>query len=225
VVVLGDRGSRSRCLLVWVSGTATLWAPALFVQQRAGGLWPHPAAWGALPLDRALQDLSVGVLLVCAAWAWMALSMTVVEAWRGVEPRRPRLVPDGVRRAVLAACGVALATSVTGPAVAAGGAAHAHHQPHEHGHHRGVRVLTGLPLPDRAVAPGPVARRPLETVLVRPGDCLWSLARHDLPRGATPAEIDARWQAIYAANRDAIGPDPDLVRPGQRLRLPRKDSE
>lgn len=218
---LGDRGSRWRCLFVWVSGTATLGIPALFMQRRAGRDWADPAAWGALPLDRALQHLAAAALLVCAAWAWLAMSVTVVEAWRGVAPLRPRLVPDGVRRVVLAACGVALATSVTTPALAAGGVAHSH----QHGQHRGVRVLSGLPLPDRAVAPRSTTRRSVQTVLVQPGDCLWSLARHDLPPGATPAEIEARWQAVYAANRDVIGPDPDLVRPGQRLRLPRKDSE
>ena len=32
------------------------------------------------------------------------------------------------------------------------------------------------------------------------------------------AEVDRRWRAIYRANRDAIGADPDLIRPGQRLR-------
>ena len=53
-----------------------------------------------------------------------------------------------------------------------------------------------------------------------PGDSLWSLARTRLPQGATDAEVDAAWRRIYAANRAAIGPDPDLIRPGLRLRTP-----
>jgi nucleoid-associated protein YgaU len=63
-------------------------------------------------------------------------------------------------------------------------------------------------------------------VTVQPGDTLWSVAAHDLPADATDPEINARWHAIYAANRRAIGPDPDLLHPGQQLRLPpipRKD--
>jgi nucleoid-associated protein YgaU len=64
---------------------------------------------------------------------------------------------------------------------------------------------------------------PPDTVVVRRGDCLWSIARHDLPRGATSAEVTARWRAVYAVNRPVIGPDPDVIEPGQRLRLPRKD--
>jgi nucleoid-associated protein YgaU len=35
------------------------------------------------------------------------------------------------------------------------------------------------------------------------------------------AAIDRRWREIYAANRAVVGPDPDLIRPGERLRLPR----
>jgi len=32
--------------------------------------------------------------------------------------------------------------------------------------------------------------------------------------------VEARWRAIYRLNRDVIGRDPDLIRPGQRLVLP-----
>ena len=60
-------------------------------------------------------------------------------------------------------------------------------------------------------------------MLVRPGDSLWSLAARDLPAGSPAALVTARWHAIYAANRSVIGPDPDLIVPGQRLRLPGKD--
>ena len=53
-----------------------------------------------------------------------------------------------------------------------------------------------------------------------PGDSLWALAAADLPDGASVAEVDERWREIHAANRDVIGDDPDLIRPGQQLRLP-----
>jgi len=87
--------------------------------------------------------------------------------------------------------------------------------------------IAGLPLPDRATGPAhedpisavvhPHARR---TVVVRAGDCLWRLAAADLPDRASAARVTARWHAIHRLNAEVIGPDPDLIRPGQRLALP-----
>jgi nucleoid-associated protein YgaU len=31
-----------------------------------------------------------------------------------------------------------------------------------------------------------------------------------------------RWHAIYHRNRGVIGPDPDLIRPGQVLEIPKE---
>ena len=73
--------------------------------------------------------------------------------------------------------------------------------------------LTGLPLPDR---PGGD-----DAVVVRAGDTLWALAERALPAGADDGAVTARWHLIYDLNRDRIGADPDLIQPGQRLRLPR----
>ncbi|MGY1436186.1 transglycosylase family protein [Streptomyces reniochalinae] len=48
-------------------------------------------------------------------------------------------------------------------------------------------------------------------VTVRPGDSLSRIAaERDVPGG---------WTELYAHNRDVIGDDPDLIRPGQRLRV------
>jgi resuscitation-promoting factor RpfA len=55
---------------------------------------------------------------------------------------------------------------------------------------------------------------------VEPGDCLWSIADDHLPAGASSAQIDRYWRAIYAANRPLIGSDPDLIFPDQVLTLP-----
>ena len=44
--------------------------------------------------------------------------------------------------------------------------------------------------------------------------------RGDLPPGAGPARVTACWHRIHELNRDVIGDDPDLIQPGQRLRLP-----
>ena len=60
----------------------------------------------------------------------------------------------------------------------------------------------------------------LETVTVRRGDTLWDLAARHLGAGATDGEIAAEWPRWYAANREVVGADPDLLLPGQQLAPP-----
>ena len=57
-------------------------------------------------------------------------------------------------------------------------------------------------------------------VVVHRGDTLWDIAARHLPAGATDVEIAATWPHWYEANRDVVGPDPDHIEPGQRLRPP-----
>ncbi len=68
--------------------------------------------------------------------------------------------------------------------------------------------------------PGHRAAEQLADVVVRPGDCLWELARHTLPPGADDAAIAAAWPRWWQANRAVVGADPDLLQPGQRLTPP-----
>ncbi len=56
-----------------------------------------------------------------------------------------------------------------------------------------------------------------ETVVVRRGDTLWSIAARHLEAGATAAEIVHEWPRWYAANRAVIGADPHHIEPGQQL--------
>ena len=93
-MVLGDRGSRWRCLLVWASGTSTLALVTLLVLPRARPVW---TSLPARPLDAALVDVSACVVLGCALWVWLALTATVVQAWPGAHSRRglPRTLPGG----------------------------------------------------------------------------------------------------------------------------------
>jgi LysM repeat protein len=63
----------------------------------------------------------------------------------------------------------------------------------------------------------------LTTYTVVNGDCLWSIAALRLGRAATGRAIDRGWRAIYAANHDAIGSDPNLIHPGLVLTLPPLD--
>jgi hypothetical protein len=58
------------------------------------------------------------------------------------------------------------------------------------------------------------------SALVRPGDCLWLIAARRLGPQASAAEVAREWPRWYAANRQLIGADPDLIRPGQALVAP-----
>lgn len=85
---------------------------------------------------------------------------------------------------------------------------------------------TSTPIPSRvetaeAAAVGGAPTGPAQNVVVRHGDCLWDIARRFLPAGASDAAIAAAWPAWYETNRVTIGPDPDLILPGQVLTVPR----
>ncbi|KKL71962.1 hypothetical protein LCGC14_2089630 [marine sediment metagenome] len=62
---------------------------------------------------------------------------------------------------------------------------------------------------DAADAPKPEAR----TYTVKASDNLWKIASRFYADGR-------QWQLIYDANIDVIGPDPDLIQPGQVLTIP-----
>jgi len=57
-------------------------------------------------------------------------------------------------------------------------------------------------------------------VVVRRGDTLWDIAARALGPDASIADIAASWPRWHAANTSTIGPDPDLILPGQLLRPP-----
>src|SRR5947207_6689076 len=74
------------------------------------------------------------------------------------------------------------------------------------------------------IGPDPDVIRP-GTVLVLPGRRV--PARYRVVSGDTLAGIAAAlavrggWPALYAANRHVIGPDPNMIRPGNMLTVPR----
>lgn len=215
-----ERGSWWRCAAVWLVTTAV----------GAGGLgWLRPElvrAGRLLGQDGpvAFETLLVSVAAVaaagCAVWLWLITTVTTLEAATGPAHRRMRGCPEAWRRFVLTACGVALASGLLVPA-------HAADPPASGRRDRGVALVQGLPLPDRPVSrrtappPRPTGRAGAErVVVVQPGDSLWSLAADRLAADATDAEVVTAWRRLYAANRTVVGADPDLVRPGQRLRVP-----
>ncbi len=221
-----------RCTLVWLGVTVTVAAGVLVAGGEISAAWR--SEWGGLTFDALLVRGTAVVGALAGAWIWLITTITVVEAAHG--PERPVVALGPVRRLVLAACGVALASgALTVPAGAAPGHADRTDAPTS----APQRVLDGLPLPDRAsirgsaeppaAPPGtaapaqPVAHRPparAGTVVVRAGDSLWSIAAATLPPGASDGQVDLRWREIYAANRTAVGTDPDAIRPGLRLAWP-----
>jgi hypothetical protein len=69
------------------------------------------------------------------------------------------------------------------------------------------------------------APAPPPTVLVQPGDTLWALAEAELrTRTGTPPtdrQVAQAWPSWWAANREAVGPDPHLLLPGTALHPPK----
>lgn len=163
-------------------------------------------------------------LLAC--WAWLALGTVLVA----VEALLTAAPPPGLRlvrvpRALRVLVPVLVGAAVTAAPASAGTGAGPAGDP--------ARVATaagpvaGLPLPDRALtrrptsrpAPHPAPHPAARTVVVRPGDTLWAITAGLLPVGSGPAAVDRGWRRVARANADRV-PDPDLIRPGTRLRIP-----
>ncbi len=205
-----------RCLLVWLATTALL-AAALAL---AAG--PLVAAVSALrggtvgdqPFDTLLVWWCATVAAGCLGWCWIGGSVVVLSAARGRVITASRICPALMHRWLLRSCGIVLVGSMVAAQTPASAAVPA--EP-------GVRTLiAGLPLPDRAsLGTHPSALRPV--VVVRAGDSLWGIADRLLDR-AGPAHdqltVARTWTRLYALNRATIGPDPDLIQPGQILRVP-----
>jgi nucleoid-associated protein YgaU len=207
---------------------------------------PGPAATvRALAAPQHLADTAgAGVLVVAVvgglawlAWAWGALGLllTAATALPGMVGRAAGLVlrgvlPAGARRAAALALGVGVA--LHGPLLA--GVALA--SPATPG---APSAGTGLPVPDWPAEPArtaptgagqpavpdwpPAGPSTGGHVVVR-GDCLWDIAADHLSvtagRSPTDAEVAGAVRAWWSVNAGVIGPDPDLLLPGQVLHPP-----
>jgi nucleoid-associated protein YgaU len=215
-------GSRSRAAVAVAALVATVSATAAIVGALLGG--PVREAWSATvdPVVAPGERLAAGVLVtsalilgVAGCWLVAAVAAELLEqvrrpltrgAARSVAGRRPQ----AIRSLVALLLGSALAVPLS---------AGAEERP-------GLPVaLDGLPLPDRlperlpGAAPGSDVA-PL-TLRVHGGDSLWGLASDRLPAHARAVDVDRAWRHLYARNREAVGPDPDLLLPGTLLRVPR----
>jgi len=175
---------------------------------------------------------------IALAWSLMALvregpcrhPLRVPSTWRRHLVRTAlRLAPRHARGRLLSWSGIAVTASVMfATAVPVANAVLIEPTP------SASSTVNGGPLPvlDRGwVQPtevrhsGMSARRPASAVLVRRGDTLWGIAARHLPGQVSNARIAAAWPPWYRLNRRVIGSDPNLIRPGMRLRAPGADGE
>jgi nucleoid-associated protein YgaU len=175
-------------------------------------------------------------LLSLLAWAlagWLLLTVAATtgghlpgRAGRLLRALARRVAPVAVRRTIEATLGLTVAVGALGasPALASPGPPTGP---------ASAPVAASLdwaaPAPDSAPgldwAPAPPADPPTpEAVVVQPGDTLWHLAEHDLTAqgmsAPSEAEVAQAWPSWWAANREAIGDDPDLLQPGTALTPP-----
>ncbi len=180
-----------------------------------------PGAVASLPLDVVVAGLCAAAMLGCAL-RLLATTTLLLAAYgarlaapggpgaaavaRAADRAVDRTCPRLLHRAVATCLGVAVATGVAWPALADPARS---------------PDVTGLALPDRTTgAAHPVA----STVVVRPGDSLWSIAAGLLVAGAPDAEVTAAWHRLHRTNLARIGADPDLILPGTRLVVPAPDA-
>lgn len=225
--------SLGRCLLVWATVSAAALGLLTYLAADLTRVWSllTAADHGTISFDTLLTLTAAVTLAGCAVWFWLVSSVVVFEAASGSASRLGHGVPCPayLRRLLLGCCGAALVGGLSAPAMAVPVDIDS-----------GRTVVSGLPLPDRATSdqvresalavprqpqPPRPYDEPVTTVRVEPGDSLWRIAEHHLPAAVSDDAIDERWQRLYAANRDVIGTNPDLIHPGLRLELPhdRKD--
>ena len=166
------------------------------------------------PFDQTLVTLATWVLLGCACWAALLGLAVLVEAGTAGRVRATAWVgcPPRLRHALLATLGLVLVTGgATTPALGAAqpAGARAGSEP----------TTTDLPVPARPSGVS-AARQRAPSLVVRPGDSLWRLAADRAGPQASGGEIAALVQRFHHRNRRVIGPDPDLLHPGQRLTVP-----
>jgi len=169
--------------------------------------------------DTLLTRGALGALTMVAGWGVLVVTSVALEARSGGRVRVADRTgcPPVVRRWLLGLF-VALFAGVAAPAAASGPGS----GPGSGGTDGAVVAAPdGLPLPDRTTSdPGRGSGWTAAFVRVRPGDSLWSIARATLRDGASDIAIAAETARFYAVNRATIGDDPDLIVPGQRLRIP-----
>lgn len=186
--------------------------------------------------------VSVAGLLAWAVWAWgaLGLALTAAAALPGVLGGTARValhvvLPAGARRGAALALGVGL--GVAGPLLGTAALI----TPTPAAATDAWTPPSTAAVPDWPTAPGALPATPAAATTREPvpewpgapaagshvvvrGDCLWHIAADRLlvQHGRTPTdgEVADATQAWWQANAAVIGPDPDLLLPGQVLTPP-----
>lgn len=205
-----------------------LWQAGSSAVVRAAGTVADPVRRSDASLTTAVVgDVAMGMVVVAGTWLVIATALTVVTqiAPAPVRRRCPSLAPRAWRRLVISLLGTGV-LAIPGGGTGAAGAVDGRDVSSDRATTSGdspLGALDGLPYPDRpsTARSAPPAQRPetRPSVVVRPGDSLWSLTAAAQPR-ATDAQVAQRWPRWYTANRESIGPDPDLLTPGTVLDPP-----
>lgn len=177
--------------------------------------------------------LTGGAMLIGAA----------VRGGRAIPRSIAAFAPSSWQRVTAAALGVTLSAGLTAPALASSPTS-----PHVGWGEPAVADATAAP-PLRVspvgwtppAAPADVAATPTSTAAHVPdtrngdngdpaeqsatytvahGDSLWRITAALIGPQASDASINDAWPQLYAANADAIGPDPALIHPGLVLTIP-----
>lgn len=183
---------------------------------------------GGTTLDEAIGLAAVVGCWLCVAWFGLAVVCAVVGELPGAAGRAcgaaaDLVTPWTLRTIVVAGLGLTLANGPGAAAAAGSGVASLDRAPETTAELNGWTVGTA----DEQWAPSldlPPLDRPADDgspVVVQPGDCLWSIAARWLGGHPADAQIAAAWPRWYDANRSVIGPDPNLLQPGQVLVAPR----
>lgn len=205
-----------RCGLVWLAATGTALLATEFTLPPCREALSHAQGgqFRSQPFELLLVWLCAPVALVACVWLWWSATLVLWSVVRGRVPSA-RGCPAQVRQVLLAACGVAIISTTAVPAHAL--APVASRAPTTVSDTMPL-PLAGLPLPDRVAGAASAGPQPAIHI-VRKGDTLWAIAKAMLPVGAGPMEVATQAHQLHQQNRQVLGPNPDLIYPGQQLRL------
>jgi LysM domain len=192
---------------------------AAWVLVETTGPLRHPADPGFANL---LTAFAAWLLVGCAGWSTLVSAAALVETTTAGRVRATTWVgcPPSLRRVLVAGIGFALVSGVSGQTSVVARVT-ASVTASERGTSPGRSAPSwqrSLPVPARPLGRVPSSRSP--RVLVRPGDTLWHLAADRLRPSASDGEVALLVERIHRRNQELIGPDPDLIHPGQRLVVP-----
>ncbi|MCW2538871.1 MAG: hypothetical protein JWN95_596 [Frankiales bacterium] len=187
--------------------------------------------------DRAIAELTGGLLWCAAVWFGLGLLTTAIARLPGAVGAAGtsllhKAYPKVVCRMLVGAAGVSIALT---PLAAD---ARSFSDTADHGQSSSAVVVAGWPSDTSSPQPWssiewptggtsthePPAGQQEPALTVQRGDSLWSISKRSLGARAEPAAVAAEWPRWYAANRDTIGADPNLIKAGMSLQMPTEES-